>query len=170
MFRGRPRNIKMKSNKIIMTDRVVNAIVVPVLYLQSITLPPVNLEGILTIGANFRLVPKSWNNRHAKIDSDGTQSPTQSQSQNVWIRHRVSIKTLLTIDNASPADEVIFAADTFVDDIEEVMQVLLGIKKVSRMDAIASWFNELTIVRNRPKLTTELGCRSIRLRLIPTLT
>lgn len=137
------------------------ALRVPLLYLQVATLPPVDWVGVHTIGANFSLVPYSWLKSHAHIERDRTADDVRlhdssSGAPQVFVRHKYSVSTLLTVDNPLPADVVLFkisstapANDSEANE-DDVVRVLAGERKVAGLDALAAWLHGLRIARHIP--------------------
>jgi len=114
---------------------------VPLLYIQAATLPLVDLERVEIAGANFRLAPPGWLRWHEHIERDPAASP------HTYMRRNYSVAALLTVDNPSPLDSVLFyipttpPADVQEEMADVVVRVLAGDRKVSKTEALVVWFS-----------------------------
>jgi len=149
--------------------RHVPALLVPLFYLQAATLPPVDWTEVYTVGANFSLVPGSWQKSHARIDRSCTASGrpipaggSVGDGPREFARIRYPIATLLTVDNPLVTDAVVFqilqkapASDSEANE-DDVVQVLAGKRSVRWYDAWSAWFHSSHIVRHTPDAPEEV--------------
>ena len=139
------------------------ALLVPLLYLQAATLPPVDWTEVYTIGANFSLVKDSWLKSHARIDRGCTASGRRihaggsvDDGPREFASIRYPLATLLTVDNPLPTDAVAFRilrnapVNDFEANEDDVVRVLAGDRKVKWYDAWSAWFHSSHIVRHTP--------------------